>query len=101
LATSPNKDAGNAAGGLRICGILGGFFATNIVQIDCTITNRGGVSFLRNGFGAILEAQKWCDVIVYNSNNVQYQYLFSVNNQFSGFDLEVSCRYAGLGTVLQ
>lgn len=63
LAVSPNKDAENSAGGLRICGTLGGFFAANLCQIDCTITCRGGVNFLGNGFGAISEAQKWCDVI--------------------------------------
>jgi hypothetical protein len=71
LATSPNKDAGNSAGGLRICDTMGGFFGAKIVQIDYTITCHGGVQFLGNGFGAISEAQKWCDVTVYNSNNVQ------------------------------
>jgi hypothetical protein len=75
LAKSPNKDARNAAGGLRISGTMGGFF--------------------------VAKAQKWCDVTVYNSNNVQYQYLLSVNNQFSGFDLEVSCGDVDIGFVLQ
>jgi hypothetical protein len=101
LATSPNSSAGNSAGGLRISGTMGGFFRGHIVQIDCTITCRDGVSFLGNGYGAIAESQKWCDVIVYNSNNVQYQYLLSVNNQFSGFDLDVSCGDVGIGFVLQ
>jgi hypothetical protein len=101
LATSPNSSAGNSAGGLRISGTMGGFYRGNLCQIDCTITCRDGVSFLGNGFGAIAEAQKWCNVIVYNSNNVQYQYLLSVNNQFSGIDLDVSCGDVGIRFVLQ
>jgi hypothetical protein len=100
LATSPNSGAGNNAGSLRLSGTIGGFFAGNLAMIDATITCRGGVQFLGSGYGAIQQAQLWSDVIVYNSNNVQYQYLLSITNSFSGFDLEVSCGDVGNGTVL-
>jgi hypothetical protein len=101
LATSPNDSAGNSAGGLRISGSVGGFFRDNLCQLDCTITNRVGIRYLSDAYGAILEAQKWCDIVVYNSNNVQWQYLLATYQLFSGFDIEVSQGDFGLGIVLQ
>jgi hypothetical protein len=101
IATSPNSGAGNSAGGLRISGTIGGFFAGNLCQVDATKTCRGGVTFLGTGFGAISEAAKWCDVVAYNSNNTVYQYFLATYNQFTGLDLTVSCGDQGLGTILQ
>jgi hypothetical protein len=100
LSTSPNDAAGNASGGLRISGTLGGFFRDNICQLDCTITNRGGIRYLGDTYGAITEAQKWCDIVVYNSNNVQWQYLLATYQSYSGFDLEVSQGDLGVGSTL-
>jgi hypothetical protein len=101
IATSPNSGAGNSAGGLRISGTIGGFFAGNLCQVDATITCRGGVSFFGTGFGAVQQASQWADIVVYNSNNSVYQYFLATFNQFTGFDLTVSCGDQGLGTILQ
>jgi hypothetical protein len=101
IVVSPNDSVGISAGGLRISGSAGGSFRHNLCQIDCTITNRGGVRYLGDAYGAISEAQKWCDIVVYNSNNVQWQYLLATYQLYLGFDLEISQGDVGLGTVLQ